>query len=174
MKFDTAIVQTHIASPLGRIALAASERGLAGLWFTKDQRHLPSELAVNATRSTTVWRHVPDHPLLQCTCTQLAEYFAGERRDFDLPLDFSCGTLFQQTVWQSLCDIASGDTVSYGQISEKMGKPHAQRAVGGAIGRNPISIIVPCHRVIGASGALTGYGGGLVRKRALLRLEGIF
>lgn len=164
MKFVTSIVQSRTSSPLGNIALAASAQGLAGLWFTEGQRHLPPELAA--------WPSAPEHPVLKQASAQLAEYFAGQRRDFELPLDLSSGTAFQQAVWQALRGLLPGGTVSYGEISAQIGKPGAVRAVGAAIGRNPISIVVPCHRVIGASGALTGYAGGLERKSALLRLEG--
>jgi methylated-DNA-[protein]-cysteine S-methyltransferase len=102
---------------------------------------------------------------------QLQQYFAGERQDFDLPLDLSGGTVFQQQVWAQLQAIESGSTVSYGQLSHQLGNPKAVRAVGAAVGRNPISIVVPCHRVLGADGTLTGYAGGLDRKTALLQLE---
>ncbi len=165
MKFASSIVQSRTSSPLGSIALAASAQGLAGVWFTEGQRYLPPELAL--------WPSAPDHPLLQQASAQLAEYFAGQRRHFELALDLSSGTAFQQAVWLALRGIAPGGTVSYSGISERIGKPGATRAVGAAIGRNPLSIVVPCHRVIGASGALTGYAGGLARKSALLRLEGV-
>ncbi|MCX7257322.1 MAG: methylated-DNA--[protein]-cysteine S-methyltransferase [Polaromonas sp.] len=158
------MVQSRTDSPLGSIALAASAQSLAGVWFTEGQRYLPPELAT--------WPSVPEHPLLQQASAQLAEYFAGQRRQFELLLDFSSGTAFQQAVWQALRGVAPGGTVSYGEISERIDKPGAMRAVGAAIGRNPLSIVVPCHRVIGAGGALTGYAGGLARKSALLRLEG--
>lgn len=102
---------------------------------------------------------------------QLDEYFAGTRRTFDLPLD-PAGTAFQLAVWEQLRTIPSGTTTTYGDIAARVGKPHASRAVGAAIGRNPIGIIVPCHRVVGSSGALTGYAGGMDRKIALLTLEG--
>lgn len=164
MKFDSFIVQTRVPSPLGSIAIAATAKGLAGLWFTEGQRYLPPELIS--------WPSATDHPMLEKTRQQLAAYFAGQRRDFELPLDLCSGTAFQQSVWQALLQIPPGDTVSYGEISRRLGQPGAVRAVGAAIGRNPISIIVPCHRVMGASGALTGYAGGLARKTALLRLEG--
>lgn len=177
MKFASSIVQTRTNSPLGGIALAASAQGLAGVWFTTEQRYLPPELAT--------WPHAPTHATTQATThattqalleqasAQLAEYFAGQRRDFDLPLDLSSGTVFQQAVWQALCGIAPGSTVSYRDISQRIAKPDAMRAVGAAIGRNPLSIIVPCHRVVGANGTLTGYAGGLARKSALLALEGV-
>ena len=167
MKFDTALVQTRISSRLGTIALAASSQGLAGLWFTDNQRHLPAELAGAAP-----WPHDANHPLLQEAARQIEDYFAGERSQFDLPLDLRCGTPFQQSVWQALLAIPHGEVTSYGEIGRRIGSPAAVRAVGGAVGRNPVSIIVPCHRVMGSNGTLTGYGGGLDRKSALLRLEG--
>jgi methylated-DNA-[protein]-cysteine S-methyltransferase len=104
---------------------------------------------------------------------QLGDYFAGRRTAFDVPLDLAHGTDFQQSVWQALLKIPQGGTASYGELSARIGKPAAVRAVGAAVGRNPVSIIVPCHRVMGAGGALTGYAGGLERKSALLRLEGV-
>ena len=167
MKFASTTVQTTFQSPLGRMTIAATDKGLAGLWFD-GQRHLPPELC-----DQTVWPAEPDHPVLQQTSQQLTEYFAGQRSSFDLPLDLSHGTPFQQSVWQALLDIPQGDTASYGDISQRIGKPAAVRAVGSAVGRNPVSVIVPCHRVIGANGALTGYAGGLDKKTALLRLEGV-
>lgn len=167
MKFDTSIVQTSIPSPLGPIAIAATAKGLAGLWFREDQRYLPSGITGPAT-----WPEDADHPILKQASQQLGDYFAGRRSHFDVPLDLSCGTVFQQSVWQALLAIPQGEVVSYGEVSRRIGKPAAVRAVGGAVGRNPVSIIVPCHRVMGSNGALTGYGGGLDRKTALLRLEG--
>jgi methylated-DNA-[protein]-cysteine S-methyltransferase len=136
---------------------------------------LPSEgleRAEAVSSSPPIWPNAPDHPVLQQARQQLAEYFAGQRRHFELPLDLSGGTAFQQAVWQALLAVAPGGTVSYGEISQRIGKPGAVRAVGAAIGRNPVSIVVPCHRVLGADGSLTGYAGGLARKTALLRLEG--
>ena len=167
MKFNSTIVQTHFQSPLGTMTLAATPVGLAGVWF-EGQRHLPPELATQ-----TSWPKAANHPVLLETARQLAQYFAGQRQDFDLPLDLSGGTAFQQSVWRALLTIASGQTTSYGRISQNIANPAAVRAVGAAVGRNPISIIVPCHRVLGADGALTGYAGGLDRKTALLRLEGV-
>jgi len=167
MKFDTSIVQTTVASPLGPIVIAATDKGLAGLWFAENQRYLPLELTGPAA-----WPEDASHPVLQQASQQLGDYFAGERSHFDLPLDLRCGTAFQQSVWQALVAIPHGEITSYGEISRRIGHPAAVRAVGGAIGRNPVSIIVPCHRVTGRSGALTGYAGGLDRKTALLRLEG--
>jgi methylated-DNA-[protein]-cysteine S-methyltransferase len=167
MKFHPATVQTGCPSPLGAITLAASPRGLAGVWFD-GQRHQP--LAI--TGPVQAWPRDTCHPVLQLARQQLAEYFAGQRQHFDMPLDLSGGTDFQQTVWQALLAIAPGHTESYGQVSQRIGKPTAVRAVGAAIGRNPLSIIVPCHRVLGANGSLTGYAGGLPRKTHLLTLEG--
>jgi methylated-DNA-[protein]-cysteine S-methyltransferase len=167
MKFDPSIVQTRVPSPLGTIAIAATDKGLTGLWFVEGQRYLPTELNGPAT-----WPEDAAHPVLKQVSQQLNEYFAGQRNHFDVPLDLGCGTAFQQSVWQALLAIAQGETVSYGEVSRRIGKPAAVRAVGGAVGRNPVSIIVPCHRVMGSNGALTGYAGGLARKTALLRLEG--
>lgn len=154
-------VRTHFHSPLGPMTLAASSQGLCGVWFD-GQKHQPDPQA---------WPQDAAHPVLLQAQAQLAEYFAGQRRVFELPLDLSAGTEFQQTVWRGLLQIAPGTTTAYGELAQRVGKPLAVRALGAAVGRNPISIIVPCHRVVGASGALTGYAGGLDRKTALLRLE---
>ena len=167
MKFDPSIVQTRVPSPLGTILIAATSKGLAGLWFVENQRYLPT-----AVTGSTAWPEDPNHPVLKQASQQLGEYFAGQRCHFDLPLDLSCGTAFQQSVWQALLAIPQGEVISYGEVSRRIGNPAAVRAVGGAVGRNPVSIIVPCHRVMGTNGALTGYGGGLARKTALLKLEG--
>lgn len=167
MKFTPSIVQTRVASPLGPIVIAATDQGLAGLWFADNQRYLPLQLTGPAA-----WPEDADHPVLKQASQQLGDYFAGRRSHFDLPLDLSCGTAFQQSVWRALLEIPQGEVISYGEVSRRIGNPTAIRAVGGAVGRNPVSIVVPCHRVMGASGALTGYGGGLARKTALLTLEG--
>lgn len=161
MKFPASTVQTRFDSPLGRIILAAAEDKLVGVWFD-GQRHLPD---------TGRWTHVREHPVLQQAQRQLSDYFAGRRSTFELPLDLRLGTLFQQQVWRALLKIPRGATASYGAVSAAIGKPAALRAVGGAVGRNPWSIVVPCHRVLGADGGLTGYAGGLERKTALLQLE---
>jgi methylated-DNA-[protein]-cysteine S-methyltransferase len=113
----------------------------------------------------------PEAPPLAAAAAQLDEYFAGERRDFDLELDLR-GTEFQRAVWDELLRIPYGETMSYGELARRLGRPERVRAVGAANGRNPVAIVVPCHRVIGADGSLTGYGGGLDRKRALLAVEG--
>ncbi|WP_332775941.1 methylated-DNA--[protein]-cysteine S-methyltransferase [Polaromonas sp.] len=197
MKFDRSIVQTTFQSPLGKMIIAATDKGLAGLWF-EGQRHMPLELAEldhraprraapskhsplggqRITRSEkrggqTHWPTQPDHPALKQTIQQLTEYFAGRRTSFDVPLDLAYGTAFQQSVWQALLAIPQGGTLSYSEVSGSIGKPAAVRAVGAAVGRNPVSIIVPCHRVLGTNGSLTGYAGGLDRKTALLKLEGV-
>ena len=161
MKFDTPPVQTTFNSPLGPVIVAATDQGLAGVWFD-GQRHLPD---------TSTWRVDPLHPMLVRAVQQLSEYFAGERTAFDLPLDLHGGTAFQQSVWHALLQIPRGTTTSYGAISSRIGKPAAVRAVGAAVGRNPISVIVPCHRVLGSDGSLTGYAGGLDRKGARRKLE---
>ena len=161
MKFHPSTVQTRYESPLGPMIVAATDQGLAGLWF-EGQRHLPDHSA---------WPHAPQHPLLLQAVAQLRDYFAGRRSEFDLPLDLQAGTPFQQSVWQALLAIPAGGTTSYGDLSQRLGRPSAVRAVGAAIGRNPVSIVVPCHRVLGRDGSLTGYAGGLERKSALLELE---
>jgi methylated-DNA-[protein]-cysteine S-methyltransferase len=164
MKLPNHTEVAHVASPLGRMHLAVAADKLVGVWF-EAQAHLPDLQG---------YRHAPKNPVLQNAADQLAQYFAGQRINFDLPLDLSTGTAFQQSVWQALLTIPRGQTYSYKGLSLRIGKPDAMRAVGGAVGRNPLSIIVPCHRVIGARGALTGYAGGLSRKTALLQLEGAF
>ncbi len=153
--------QAHFSSPLGPILLARTEVGLAGAWFEAQKWH-PAEL--NAPEAA-------DDPLLRRAAAQINEYFAGSRPHFDLPLDLH-GTPFQQSVWRALCAIDVGATQSYATVARNIGLPQAVRAVGAAVGRNPVSVIVPCHRVVGANGSLTGYAGGLERKRALLALEG--
>jgi methylated-DNA-[protein]-cysteine S-methyltransferase len=162
MKFDASIVQTRWESPLGTMIVAATARGLAGLWF-EGQRHLPDHSA---------WQRDDNHPVLRQAVAQLAQYFSGKRTAFDLPLDLQGGTTFQQSVWRALLAIPRGRTTSYGVLGQRIGAPGAARAVGAAVGRNPLGIVVPCHRVLGADGSLTGYAGGLERKTALLRLEG--
>ena len=160
------LTETHtLDSPLGPLILAATERGLCGVWFV-DQRHLPGA----ALRQT--WRPNPNNAVLQSASSQLTAYFSGRLHLFDLTLDLSAGTAFQQAVWQALLRIPLGQTLSYGTLAQHLSKPSASRAVGAAVGRNPISIVVPCHRVLGAGGQMTGYAGGLWRKEALLTLEG--
>jgi len=161
MKHFPKTVRCTLSSPWGPMTLAAHDDALVWAGFD-GQKH-----AVD----TSVWALAPAHPILRLACDELQQYFVGQRRHFDVPLDLSGGTAFQQKVWRSLQDIAPGATTSYGAISQSIGHPSAVRAVGGAVGRNPITIIVPCHRVVGRDGALTGYAGGLPRKVALLQLE---
>ena len=161
MKFHPSTVQTRYESPLGPMIVAVTDLGLAGIWF-EGQRHLPD---------TSAWPSAPTHPVLLEAVAQLRDYFAGLRTRFALPLDLHGGTAFQQSVWQALLAIPAGGTTSYGDISQRVGRPRAVRAVGAAVGRNPVSIVVPCHRVVGRDGSLTGYAGGLGRKSALLELE---
>ena len=162
MKHDPSITCIHHDGPMGPMLVAATSRGIAGIWFI-GQRHGPDP---------SRWPEDPQHPLLKKACAQLEEYFAGKRASFDLPLDLQAGTAFQQSVWRALLEIPRGQTTSYGELGRRIGKPEASRAVGAAVGRNPLSVVVPCHRVVGHGGALTGYAGGLERKSALLRLEG--
>lgn len=167
MQFPAHTVQSRIGTPLGDVRLAASPAGLCGLWFD-GQRHLPAA----ALDGPGAWPRDDAHAVLQSAAAQLRDYLAGRRTHFEVPLDLSCGTPFQQAVWHALLQIDSGSTTSYGAIGRAVGRPQAVRAVGAAIGRNPVSVIVPCHRVVATSGALTGYAGGLPRKLALLQLEG--
>jgi methylated-DNA-[protein]-cysteine S-methyltransferase len=148
-------------SPLGQILLTASESALTGLHFV-GEKYYPG---VSAT-----WINDDGVAILKATTKQLDEYFAGSRTSFDLALAPD-GTEFQRKVWRALTQLGFGETLSYAQLAQRIGQPKAVRAVGAANGRNPISIVVPCHRVIGADGSLTGYAGGLARKQALLRLE---
>lgn len=157
---DRCTAQSRIATPLGPLLLARTKSGLAGAWFA-GQTHHPS--AIDAPERD-------DDSLLADAASQLRAYFAGERSSFDLALDLH-GTPFQRSVWAELLRIEPGATRSYGAIAGRLGMPAASRAVGAAVGRNPVSIIVPCHRVVGSTGSLTGYAGGLERKTALLRLE---
>ena len=152
--------QLRIGSPLGTLLLARTAAGLAGAWFD-GQKHHPGELPAPVD---------PTDPLLCRTADQLRRYFAGQLTFFDVPLDLQ-GTPFQRAVWLALLDIGTGTTQSYAAIARRVGSASAVRAVGGAIGRNPVSVIVPCHRVIGSDGSMTGYAGGINRKLALQHLE---
>jgi methylated-DNA-[protein]-cysteine S-methyltransferase len=143
-------------SPIGPLTLLSDGAHLVGLHF--DGFDIPAGA-----------HQIPDK-VLTSAVRQLDAYFAGRLEEFDLPLA-PTGTSFQRRVWQALCDIPFGETRSYGQLAKAIGKPSAMRAVGAANGRNPIAIVVPCHRVIGADGSLTGFGGGLERKKFLLSLE---
>lgn len=153
-------------SPVGNLLLAATEQGLSGIYFEEHKHFKGKDGWQQASTASPAWKH------LQATAQQLDEYFSGQRTEFDVTLDMS-GTAFQRSVWQELSAIPFGASVSYAQHAQKLGNPKALRAVGSAIGKNPVSIIVPCHRVIGSSGAVTGYAGGVERKRFLLALEGV-
>lgn len=166
MKFTPSPVYNRFPSPLGPMLAAATPQGLCGLWFD-GQRHQPT------TTDRATWAPAPQHPLLLQAAAFMAAYFAGDTARCSLPLDLSRGTPFQQAVWQALLQIPRGASTSYGALSQGLGRPSAVRAVAGAVGRNPVSVLVPCHRVLGSNGALTGYAGGLERKAALLQLEGV-
>lgn len=165
MTLPEPITYTRWTSPLGPMRLAASPQGLLGAWFDGD-RHGPADWL------TAHWQYEDGHTLLDEAAGQLQAYFQQSLRTFDLPLDLRLGTGFQQRAWQALLDIGYGATITYGTLASRLDNPAAARAAGAAIGRNPLSIVVPCHRVLGSNGALTGYAGGLERKVALLRLEG--
>ncbi|GAA0670280.1 methylated-DNA-[protein]-cysteine S-methyltransferase [Sphingomonas insulae] len=155
------LATTCIDSPVGRLTLVASDAGLVAVLWPGDD---PSRVRLGvAARDDT-------HPVLIAAADQLHGYFAGERTRFDLPLDWR-GTDFQKRVWAALLTIPYGETRSYGAVAQAIGAPTASRAVGAANGRNPISIIAPCHRVVGAGGRLTGFAGGLDAKATLLALE---
>jgi len=149
-----------IDSPVGRLRLIASDRALVGIWF---------EHGRDAARGAVGLTQGPN-AVIERTRVQLDEYFAGTRRGFDLPLE-PRGTEFQRRVWQRLTHIAYGDTTTYGALATDLGNSKGSRAVGLANGSNPIPIVIPCHRVIGADGSLTGFGGGLAIKAMLLELE---
>jgi methylated-DNA-[protein]-cysteine S-methyltransferase len=157
---QTLQAQCRIATPLGPLTLAATEHGLAAALFDA-QAHHPGALDAPTD---------PAQPHLAQAARELGAYFAGTLQRFTVALDAQ-GTPFQQQVWQALLGIPAGALSSYGAIAGQIGRPAAARAVGAAVGRNPIAIIVPCHRVVGAGGALTGYAAGLPRKEALLKLE---
>ena len=154
------MLYTQLESPIGTLLLCGDEERLTGL-YTAPRCHA-AEVVRDARRAQEPFARVRD---------QLEEYFAGDRLQFDIPLEMRGGSAFFQSVWRSLLEIPYGATATYGELARKLGRPSAARAVGLANGRNPISIIVPCHRVIGAGGDLTGYAGGLERKRFLLDHE---
>ena len=150
-------------SPVGEILLTSNGQSLTGLYL-KNQKHFPTQ--------TADWRESATASPFPKVKQQLTEYFSNQRQSFDLPLA-ATGTAFQQTVWNLLPNIPYGETLSYGDLAQKLGTPGSARAVGAANSRNPISIIVPCHRVIGANRKLTGYAGGIERKCWLLNHEGV-
>ncbi len=152
---------TRFASPLGELVLTASETALTGVYF-ENSHYVPRPESQGGSSA-----------VLEQACHQLTEYFAGLRRAFDLRLD-AAGSAFEHRVWDALRTIPYGTTTSYGELARRLGDPRATRAVGAANGKNPIPIIVPCHRVVGARGELTGFGGGLERKVWLLEHEGAY
>lgn len=155
------ILQRRIETPLGPLTAARSPAGLSGLWFD-GQKHHPGPLDVPEDDGSD--------PVLSATEGALTAYFSG--KPFTLPPLDPAGTVFQRQVWQALLEIAPGASDTYGRLAERLGRAQAARALGAAVGRNPISVLIPCHRVVGSDGSLTGYAGGLERKQALLRLEG--
>lgn len=152
----------YYQSPRGRMLLVADDKGLTGVYFTGQKYHPHIE---------EEWRRDAQHPLLRQAKRELAEYFGGTRTRFTVKLAPS-GTPFQRAVWKAIAGVEFGRTIAYAELARRAGRPGSARAAGAATGRNPIGIIVPCHRIIGANGALTGYAGGLSKKRALLILEG--
>ena len=148
-------------SPLGKMLVVASADGLVGLHFF-GQKYFP--------RIDKGWREDGDVAPIRQTVAQLDRYFAGERLRFDVPLA-PYGTKYQHAVWKAIASVPYGETISYGELARRAGYPESPRAAGAATGQNPIGVIVPCHRIIGANGSLTGYAGGLDKKRALLALE---
>ncbi len=151
-------LQTRIDTPLGPMTATRSAKGLSGLWF-ESQKHYPDLSGVPSGKD----------PLFEQLAAGLTRYFDGGELP-DLPLDPQ-GTAFQQDVWKALLDIGAGGVDSYGALARRIGRPKAVRALGAAVGRNPISLLIPCHRVLGATGELTGYAGGIERKKSLLQLE---
>jgi methylated-DNA-[protein]-cysteine S-methyltransferase len=149
------------ASPLGTVLLTSDGERLTGLYFAGEK---------GQPRIEPSWRQAPELPMLDQARRELDEYFRAVRRTFDVALT-TAGTAFERRVWEAISRIPYGATTSYQALAASIGQPRAARAVGSATGRNPIGIIVPCHRVLGAGGQLTGYAGGLQRKRALLELE---
>ena len=156
----------YVDSPIGRLMLTSDGEALTGLYMNL-YRNKPTKLP----NLSNDWVQNATQGTLPAATRQLREYFAGARREFDLPLKMA-GSEFQQRVWRELTKIPFGKTSSYGQLAKRIGNPNGSRAVGLANGRNPIAIIVPCHRVIGADGSLTGFGGGIDRKQWLLTREG--
>lgn len=151
-----------VESPIGKLKLVASEQGLVAILWENDR---PRRVVLDNPVAN------PQQRILQQTESELKEYFAGKRREFTVPLDMR-GTPFQKQVWEALLGIPYGETRTYGQLANQLGNPKATRAVGAANGRNPVAIIAPCHRVVGFSGKLTGFAGGLEAKAHLLNLEG--
>jgi methylated-DNA-[protein]-cysteine S-methyltransferase len=155
MRFYDTLKTSH-----GEMLVAATDRGLCGVYF-KGQKYFPP---------TQAWKRDPGHPVIRQAKKELAEFFAGKRQRFSVALDPQ-GTDFKKKVWKAIFGVGFGQTITYGELARRAGAPGSARAAGAATGRNPICVIVPCHRILGTNGSLTGYAGGLVRKRALLALE---
>ena len=153
----------YFDSPQGRMLLVASDAGLSGVYFAR-QKYFP--------KKEKAWSRSARHALLQQTKRELKEYFAGKRKRFEVALDPQ-GTVFQRGIWKAISKVGFGRTLTYGELARRAGHPGSARAAGAATGRNPIGIIVPCHRIMGSDGSLTGYAGGLNRKRELLEMEGV-
>jgi methylated-DNA-[protein]-cysteine S-methyltransferase len=164
-------VYRMVDSPVGRLKLVATDEGLAGILWEKSRTVSGLSRTPQGRMRSRIEAEDNQHPVLTETERQLTEYFAGQRKEFALNLDLD-GTAFQLKVWNALLTIPFGETRSYGQIAKQIGNPAAVRAVGAANGKNPVSIVTPCHRVIGSTGKLTGFGGGLDAKAHLLALEG--
>ncbi len=158
-----AVVYRTITTPLGDMLLAGGDAGLRGAWFA-GQSHHPTEALMAS------WK-AGEHAVLDQAQAALMGYWQAPAQPLTLKLDWDQGTAFQRSVWQALTEVPTSQTVTYGELAQRVGKPAAVRAVGAAVGRNPWSVLVPCHRVLGAKGALTGYAGGLPRKVALLNWE---
>jgi methylated-DNA-[protein]-cysteine S-methyltransferase len=160
---ESTLSTCRMESPLGEILLVANSRGdaLCGLYLER-QKYFP----VDADQ----WHDAPKLPVLRDGVAQLREYFAGTRTRFDVPVA-PVGTPFQRDVWAAIGNVPFGETITYAELARRCGRPSAVRAAGAATGRNPITIVIPCHRIVGGDGSLTGYAGGLERKRALLELE---
>ena len=159
----TDLRQRELSTPIGLLTLVASDKGLTNILFDSEPPEdagLPTDLPSADDSDET----------LSAAAAQIEEYFAGTRRDFDVPLDLA-GTDFQRQAWLALADVPYGETTTYGEQAERIGRPGAFRAVGGANGQNPVPIVLPCHRIIGADGSLTGFGGGLDLKQRLLDHE---
>jgi methylated-DNA-[protein]-cysteine S-methyltransferase len=160
---DSNVSMCRVPSPLGEILLVADAAGeaLCGLYLA-EQKYFPTD--------SSQWSERCSLPLFRDVAAQLREYFAGARERFDVSLA-PAGTPFQRTVWSEIAKVPFGETISYAELARRCGRPAAVRAAGAATGRNPITVIIPCHRIVGSAGALTGYAGGLERKRKLLALE---
>ena len=166
---DSGIIYARVDLPVGTVWVASTSTGICTVGVGAGQ---PERLFVWLSRRIGAEPPRKEPKALEAALTQLREYSSGDRRAFALPLDVR-GTVFQRAVWDEIARIPYGATATYGEIARRIGKPRAARAVGAANGANPLPIIIPCHRVIGANGSLTGYGGGLEMKAALLRLEGV-